>query len=656
MDATGPGGAARPLADCPVLWQKGLKTMPLLILTALLLPLPLAAAHRLGRRFEEAVPLCWSALVVFALLMGMAGVLRWTPLVFLVLTAGAVLYLGWALWKQGDGPARRAMVQKLAGPGFWLFVLAMVLLWWMDRGRRYTNWDEYSHWGRALKGMMQQDVLPCLAAGKDSYRAYPPAPAMFQYLAMKAAGLPFREDVAIFLQSVFALGFLFYPLHCLPRARKGAAVVTAAALFFAPLTLFYHFYVETTVDGLLSVLFAFLIFVWLQGRGRTTELVLLCLASSVLAFTKDSGLAFVLLATAVAGCTVLGYRRRLPLQGPRLAAWLLLPAAAGLVSKMGWSAFLRFHQVPLRWQPEGLTLQGLQDLLHGQPQWRMETIRYFGWNIFCDRNYGWLIHCSYAVFLAVLCLTGVLLYRLMDQTHRRRMGPALLGAGCCAVVYTGATLFTYLFWFDPVEAKILASLSRYLNTCLVALLVLLAAGVGMVLAKRGPRASVAAAGCCAAFWLLASSPDPIPVLKDMIQAPLASAHSQNLERSYTQAAARLKALDPEAQELPVFIVAQQDFGLTNIKLDYELLPAWLPEHTSSIGSPYQEDDIWTQPYTPETWGQELAQHYEYVYLFDVDEKFVQEFGQMFQDPAQIVDGALFRVVPGAQGVALEPME
>ncbi len=630
--------------------------MPLLILTALLLPLPLAAAHRLGRRFEEAVPLCWSALVVAALLLGMAGVLDWAPPLFLALTAGAVLYLGWAFWRQDGGPQRRAMLQGLAGPGLWLFLLAMVGLWWLSRGRRYTGWDEYSHWGRALKAMLQQGVLPCLAAGKDGHRGYPPGPAMFQFVAMRAAGLGFREDVAIFLQGVFSLGFLFYPLSCLPRSRRAAAVVTAAVLFLAPLTLFYRFYFETLVDGLLSVLFAFLIFVWLRGRGRTPELVLLGLSASVLAFTKDSGLGFVLLAFAVAGCTVLAFRRSLPVKGPRLAAWLLIPPAAGVVSKLAWSAFLRWHQVPQRWQPEGLTLSGLKELLRGQPQWRVDTIRYFGWNIFCDRNYGSVLHCSYVVFLAVLCLAGLLLYRLMAPGDRRRMGPALLGAGCCAVVYTLATLATYLFWFDPVEAKILASLSRYLNTCLTALLVLLAAGVGVVLARRSGRAAAVAAVCCAGFWLLAASPAPGPLLKEMLYAPLAAAQSQNLQRVYTQAAARLKALDPEAQELPVFVVAQQDFGLTTVKLDYELLPAWLPEHTSSIGSPYQEDDLWTQPYTPEGWGKELAEHYEYVYLFDVDEKFVQEFGSLFPDPRGIVDQALFRVVTGPQGVRLEPME
>lgn len=627
--------------------------MPFLILLPLLLPLPLALAHRLNRRFEEIVPLCWSSLVVIACLLGMAGVLGAAPVLFLAAAGGSAVYLVWALLRQKNGAARRDFLKNLLGPGFWLFVLGAAFLWWISRGHRYANWDEYSHWGRALKAMVGQDLLPALAAGKDRYREYPPGPALFQYLLMRASGLGFREDVAIFLQNIFALGFLLYPIGFV---RKKAALPAAAlALFAAPLAVYPAFYAETTVDGLLGVQFAVLLMVWLWGRGKLPELVMLCTQSFCLALTKSSGTAFAVMAVAVAAVTVLVQRKNaklLGVQGRQIVLWLLAPPAAAFAASKSWSLFLRVHQVPLRWSPEGLTAGALLDLFRGRPQWRLDTIHYFGWNIFCDTNYGSVVHMPYAALVAVLALLALGLCLLLPKAWKKRGRAVLLGAAACTVLYTAATLFTYLFWFDPAEATILASLSRYLNTGLTALLVVLAGALGPVLEERRPRAAALAAAGSAAVWLLITSPSPVPILTNLCHAPLAAAATQNQQRAYTQAAQRIGALYSGQQELPVYVVAQRDYGLTTIKLDYELHPAHLPEHTSSIGSPYEEGDLWTAPFTAQTWAQELAENYEYVYLFQVDDKFTAEFGSLFPE-GSIQNGNLFRVIPTRDGVQLE---
>lgn len=625
--------------------------MPLFLLLALLLPLPLAAAHKLDRRFEEVLPLCFGSYVAVSFFLGVFGLLSFGRWIFWIATAGAVFVLLHAFFKTPTWKDRRTLLGRITGPGFFVFVFGMIFLWWMCRGRQYANWDEYSHWGRALKAMLRDNVFPCIASGKDGFREYPPAPALFQYLGFQASGLSFRPDAAIFLQSVFSLGFLLYPLHWIQKNKYGASIVTAAALFFAPLTVYYNFYTETTVDGLLGVFFAFLLLGWLGGDSSPFEVVLLSLTAFTLSLTKSSGLAFVLMAAAAAAITALVRRRSSALHGKKLALWLLAPLVAGFIGKQSWELFLNHYDVPRRWHPSDLSLQSLADLFRGEPQWRIDTIQYFGWNIFKDHNYGSLIHVPYALLLALLILLGVGLYLLLQKADRRRFGPALWGASICAVLYTVSTLVTYLFWFAQSEAVILASLSRYLNTCLTAILIVLAACVGPILAQRKAAGTAVGAVGCAAVWLLAASPSPMPILTDMAKAPLASARTQNMERPYAESAAVIRALYPaDAEELPVFIVSQRDYGLTTLRLDYELAPAHLPEHTSSIGSPYEEGDMWTQPYTPETWSEELIQNYEYVYLYQIDEKFLTEFGSLFNDPKEIQNWTLYKVVPQSDGL------
>lgn len=633
--------------------------MPLILLMISLLPLPLALTHKLGRRFEEVLPVCWSLLVAAAYFLGLAGVLSFSYWLMAGLWLLSVAYLLVQLYQHGKNRQLKALFQSISGPGLWLFLGGMVFLWWVCRGRQYINWDEYSHWGRAIKAMVQQDVLPALAAGKDGYREYACGPALFQYLSFQAAGLEFRPDVSIFTQDLFALSFLLFPLRWLDKKQKAAAVISGCSLFMAPFIVYYNFYMETTVDGLLGVLFAILMLCWAAGGQTYWNMLFLTLTAFLITITKSSGIAFVAMAFCVAALTLLARRKALGLGAKKAALFLLLPLGGALLGKYSWSLFLKLNQVPLRWQPDDLSWQTFTDLFKGQPLWRKETVEYFCWNIFKDHNYGSLVHMPYAVLMLVsFVLAGLLIFGIAKKERGRWAAP-LAGVCVCGVVYTVSTLFTYLFWFDPFEARVLASLSRYLNTCLTAIFVMLAAVAGLALCNKKLWQTLLGGVGCAAFWLLACSPGPMPILKDLANAPMASARSQNMQRPYTQAAQRIQALYPGVQgELPVFVVAQHDYGLTTLRLDYALSPSWVPEQTSSIGSPYEEDDRWTKLHTPETLAEKFKNEgFEYVYLYEIDDKFLEEFAALFDDPKIVTNHMLFKIDFQADGsVRLQLMQ
>ncbi len=522
--------------------------MPLLLVLALLLPMVWAAALLCGRCFEEAAPLVALGLFVLLYALGWAGVLAAGPWLLWGLWLAAMAYLIWTVVLKH----RFALSQLTAG--FALFVLCAAALWWLCRGRRYANWDEFSHWGRALKAVFYENLLPALASLKDEFREYPPGVAPFQVAVMKAAFIGWREDVAIWLQGLFSVSLLIYPLRRFPAlfgasgggGRGLAALGAGGLLFLAPAMVFWNYYTETTVDGLLGLLFAFVVLVELAGEGRGFERALQCLACAALPLVKASGLLWALMAfAALCACRRAAARRRAQPGGqaglaprPRSgraaaegadasrkhrAQKLLcaaLPLLCALAAQGSWSAFMALHDVPRRWSASGFSLGALWQLVtNGQPAWRAGVARDYFANLFADTNYGWPAgFMPYMGFFALFIAAWALLRRAEKKepvaTGFTAGFWALLACGAAYVLFM---LFGYLFIFSEYEAVRLASLSRYLNTYLAGMAVFMLGWVAALAARRPQKRIWPALAAAAALWLLCGN--PAAVLGGFAKAP-----------------------------------------------------------------------------------------------------------------------------------------
>ena len=66
--------------------------------------------------------------------------------------------------------------------------------------------------------------------------------------------------------------------------------------------------------------------------------------------------------------------------------------------------------------------------------------------------------------------------------------------------------------------------------------------------------------------------------------------------------------------------------------------------TFSIGlSPYDEKDIYTIIIKPNEWQEELKSNFDYVYLYDVDDIFINTYKNIFYNINDIQDNTLFKV-------------
>ncbi|MDL2327311.1 hypothetical protein LJC64_01430 [Ruminococcaceae bacterium OttesenSCG-928-A11] len=634
--------------------------MPIVIVLGLFVPIIFAAAQLLGRRFEEAAPLVMLGLLLGLYLLGCFGGLALGVWLLYLLWAAAA---GWLVWRL---VIRRGLKRSHLTLGLALFMVFAAALWWLCRGRSYANWDEFSHWGRALKGVYYQNVLPAVAALKDEFKEYPPGVAPLQALVMRAGRTGFREDVAIFVQGVFSVSLLLYPLRRFDWKHLPQGAGAGLLLFLAPSMLFWNYYTETTVDGLLGVLFGFVLLVQFVGEGDAYGRVLQCLACAALPLVKASGLLFAVLAWAVILVSELVLRRgRAAAGGPQgegdtpsaVKGWLLrlAPLASALAAAGSWQLFMAVHDVPRRWSAGGFSFGALWELIaHGEPAWRAETVGSYWSNLFGDLNYGWPGgFFPYMGFFALFAGLWALLRLLVPAAKRRGFSGAFWVMWGGGLVYVLLMLFSYLFVFNEYESVRLASLSRYLNTWLCGMVVFMLGWLAVVLAETRPVKTMAPLLAAALVWVFLGN--PARVLGGFVSAPTLSAQTSNIQRKYTEAAAAIRAVDAR-ENARVYVVAMDDLGATLLRLDYELAPdQYLTDHFSSIGPSYAEDDVLSLRITAAEWARLLDDGFDYVYLYEVNDAFAADFGALFEDPATVTDGTMLQVVRGAGGVTLAPL-
>lgn len=604
--------------------------MPLILISLLVFPISLAAAHKLNKKLIQAMPFCLLGIAAFQYLLGLFGLLSLGIWLLRALWLFCCCYLLFALFK------KKISLLWLLSESAFPAVLA-VFAWWLCRGRSFSNWDEFSHWGVALKGLFYENVLPSVSSFEDGFKNYPPIISVLQYSLSKAAGYGFREDIVLFVQALFSASLLAFPLRAVKSVlSKG---ILLAALLLLPLILYPYFYTTTIMDGLLGVLFGFVLVVYVLEEQSRFKLALLFFASFTLCLTKNTGILFFAFAFVIMLVDILIKKQY------SLKAFLPLAfsAAGAAIGQISWQLHTSVNNVAQRWSVSSFSFTALFDLIfNGSPAYRAETVNNFFKNVAGDFNYGSVLHFPYIAWFAIFAAGIILMSRFAKIKDKSIINISWLLCGG-GVLYMLLTLGSYLFAFTEYEAVNVASISRYLNTFLAAILFFLLSALAPVLDNFNFKQAGAFAALYFVVWLLLVSPSPKNVLTDLISAPKASAVTSNNARVYSSAAQlMLSATSNNPQR--VRVICQYDYGYTPIRLSYQLLPVSYKAGFSSIRTEETAtEDFWSEYHTADTLEKQLYENYDYVYIIYLNQLFTDNFSGLFENSDEIKEHTMYKI-------------
>lgn len=600
--------------------------MPYLLLPALALTLlALGLAALLDVRAHRTFPLAACGVTGVLYVFSLFGLLRAGFFAVYALAAGAGVLLAVRAY-------RRRLPQGTGG-ALLLWALFLGVSIYENLDNAFIGWDEFSHWGLAVKSMTLLDALHTSPASIATFKDYPPAATLFEYFFTRSAPA-FREDAALIAMNLLCL-VLFMPAFALVhgRSRAGQGLLIALIALLLPTVFYPDFYHQIYVDAPLGLLMgAALLTHFADGSlcGRLTTAALL----GMLTLTKSSGAGLAAIALLVMAADAALFQR-----GRRRQ--VVCTALIVLACTLSWRTHVALAGVGDSWSAGSLSLS----LSEAQRDVVLVFLRSLAEFHLAEYWIPLTAAMALVLFFAAgwrLCSRGETLGRARGYTAYALMG---VGAG----IYALTLLLLYLFAYSPYEAQNLASFGRYLSTYALAMLAV-AAGHAVLTGLRAGTAKYAVAVLLA----ICALSDVGTTAYGAATAPIGSRENAAWRQKYTAARAVLPLLKEDERLYILSPVAGEiDWWITRYEL---LLPSKSisPANVTSVGiAPYVEGDIWTRVVDPDAWAQEVAGEYAYVYLCYYLDAFERDFGRFF--PQGMLEQTLYRVAEADGTLALLPV-
>lgn len=511
---------------------------------------------------------------------------------------------------------------------FVLLITAFAVLQYVALcGMEVFSWDELTHWGLVVKNMFFQGDFGGGETATTMFKGYPVGTSLYLCF-FEIFGTEFAPAHLYMAMNLLNVSLM---LPVVARFRSFGkqlliTVITLSAVFPLNVTA----YLSIWNDTVMAALFAYILishFCFRESEYTAFRTLSVCLGSFVLCLAKSTGIAFVLFAYLIIAADQLTRRSHRLHRERHTYLSSALAIASVLCAKLSWSAYQTLHGLGEAWETSRLTPQALLRFFTSPTPFQREITKHFGEEFLFPYTSHGNGNCTPIPYPILILLIAVLVIWLIKRTHDRRYALSLgIALPVCFAFYVLATLVSYLFTFSEGEAYSLASYVRYLNTFIMAAILLLVSLLCATLSdseKRSPKKLLTASVCAlCAVCLLAS-----PVIGSVMQG---------LKAPYHTLIEQTKRIEPSES---IYTVTVGGSGFLQDAPSEYLAMRFLatPIDCSGLrvgGSPYL-GDWWERGMTPEQMLETMrAGGYDYLYLHRIDQSFVTEYAKLFVEEPQ----------------------
>lgn len=357
---------------------------------------------------------------------------------------------------------------------FVIFTVLAVSMIILNAGRLYSLFDEFSHWGLAVKNLFTVGKLPYSAETNSMFPGYPPFATVICYLGTCFLGRFSESATFVPIDMLLIASFLpvvtGYMRQC---AKKGCAVagrclaaVPVAGLFCCILCFKLSAFTTIAVDTLIGALAFYVVWESLQAK-RTIQIFSALIAAFALTLTKDTGIAFVIFAAIILFTFILvkNIKKKNGRAIFRESVARVLPLVLGPVMvKLFWNYVLILANTSST--DSGIFPTLMRSFTKGFSETQKTTVAEFfkAW-IKPTISFGIPLVAVLAIF--VLLQVGIIL--ILKKIKFEELGAftaVFVTVSVCFFVYCLGLLASYLTVFTAEEAVAVASFERYIGTYL----------------------------------------------------------------------------------------------------------------------------------------------------------------------------------------------
>ena len=629
-----------------------------IILLAILLSGALCMSAIFDKRIEFTLPTWTFTIVVILYITSIFNLL--TVGFYLALALSLVSILVLIFYFIRNIRNLKTLLKNIITPGLVFFLLLSFISWKTHSGRMLVEWDEFSHWGLAVKNIFFTDRLYTYPGAVIIYADYPPITALFQYFCLKVLGA-YVESYLFQAVLYFYIGFAIYLFHDVEFSDCKGLVLRSIFIIFIPVVLFSKFYTCLYVDAILGILFAYILLRHFSEKEGKFKSINIALAYFTLTLVKSSGAALALFAAIVITADRIYQSRsnKLPLFKSESGKFslqkvftLVLPYLVIITAKLSWSTHIKIQNVGFARDTSRMTFGNIIGFLFGNPsEVQSQIVKNFGKalisNPISDNEIMFLPYIAW--ILVILCISAWLLRTIEKKPFISRYVFAEINLFILSIIYCISLLVIYVFAFSENEALQLASYKRYAATFILGLIYF---SFGLLLFKSKIYPKMKLLNYITAFIIILVAFFNYATDKDysILSAPDAQI-SINKRTEYVNVERIPQTVTRDDR---IFFINQGGQGYSNLVSNYIVYPIGIGSspYSYSIGPAKYDGDIWSYDVSPEDWEQTLLVNYDYVFIFNSDEYLKEKFGRFFED--SIAESrTLYKIIKDSKEITLD---
>lgn len=596
----------------------------------LILIITISPSLYLGARFnkktETFIPITLMSIILILYLGGMIKILK--PTVYIISVISIIMLL---LFIKNLVTTKRK-IKDILTPGTVFFLTFCIFISIFHYGRLLSNWDEFSHWGDVVKAMTNINDFSTNANSLSYFQSYLPAVSLFQYFFQVIYG-SFTESLLYVAYDILVVS-LFIPFTKNIKWKDFWKIVTMVIIILILPVLFNDiYYSQIYVDSFLGFIFGYsLISIFLIKEYTWLDIINICIANSVLILTKDVSIMLFFINCLIVLFVYINNRKKNQnnFKIPQLVTVIVLP----LILYLMWKVNVTITGANIVFDKPINIADILNTILRQDSTYRTTVLLNFVEALNKRPIISNLIPLNY---YALLAISVALFYGISQSSEKNKNQKnvilSIIIIGC--IIYTIAHFALYITKFTEYEALKLASFERYIGIYFISIFMFVGCYI-LCNFEKCKNLSLIYILILMGFGSINNIFNSFYKLGDTIY----------LREQYTLSNEKITA-ELNQTKKRIYFISENDTGT-----DYWILKFVNRNNLSSINkvgtfsiglSPYDEKDIYTIIIKPNEWQEELKSNFDYVYLYDVDDIFINTYKNIFYNINDIQDNTLFKV-------------
>lgn len=408
------------------------------------------------KKIEETIPI---AIIEIILIIYFAGIFDNLKIGIKIVEILAIIQLICILiifCKQKEKDVVIESLKRIATPGLVVYSVIFFICIYINKGRIFTDYDEFNHWARIIKNMYIYNTYGTNAESIVVFNEYPPLTAIFQYFFLEIKNI-YSEDIIIIAQNILYLSIVIPTTKKINWNKKLInLLIIVPLIIFLPMIFFENFYLNILVDGILGVMFAYVIFSAYQHEENKTFKYLKILSGEImLCLTKTSGIGLAVIALIIIFIKIIIDSKKSKIKFRKEIFYIIAIIAIIIVLISAW--YIKVSDSTKRWSSSKY-IENKENI----NEYAINFINSIIWNqTITDKELTVL------TTTCVLICINIWILKKSKEKNKHDYKYYSLAILISIPIYLLVLFITYITIFDRIEVEMLSCFDRYCSTILL---------------------------------------------------------------------------------------------------------------------------------------------------------------------------------------------